>query len=347
MGYLRLMLAIFVILSHAGGIEMPFGDGKITLYNFGGRNAVGIFYMISGFYMSMILTDKYKNSLKTFYLNRALRIFPTYWFVLILGFFFINLDYQSIIKALEQTSLGARIYFYFSNIFIFGSDVAYLVSTKPDGLIWDPFSLSNTHNGFTLLAIPTVFTIGLELLFYIVSPFMVKSMKLNLSILFTVLIFHIYMIATNNTNVVYQYHLFPSSFLYFSMGILSHKMYYEKGMHLTKYKYLLFAIIATLIMLIQPLLPNILLFLFPFVLPYLFELTKYNKIDRFIGDLSYPLYIVHYSVLKYCWAQGVNQQKIGLIVLVASLFIAILIHLFLEKPIDKYREIRASKLLGK
>jgi len=344
MGYLRLILAIYVIISHAGGIEIPFGDGKMSIYNFGGRNAVGLFFMISGFYMSLILSDKYKNSLKTFYINRALRIFPTYWLVLILGIFFISADYSNIVKTLSESTFGAQIYFCFTNFFIFGSDAAYLISANTTGMHWDPFILSSTHNGASLLAIPTVFSIALELIFYAVSPFLVRSMKLNLTVLFSAIAFHAYFLATNDVNVISQYHLFPSSFLYFSLGILSHKMYLQKGLLFDKTRYLLYVIVATLMMLIQPLLPNILLLVFPFVLPFLFELTKYNKIDRFIGDLSYPLYIVHYSVLKYCWISGVAPAKTGLIVLVASLLIAVLIHLFLEKPIDKYRAKRIGKI---
>ena len=76
MGYLRFILALFVVISHSNSnILIPFfNNTDLTLYNFGGRNAVGLFFMISGFYMSLILTDKYKNSIKTFYVNRALRI---------------------------------------------------------------------------------------------------------------------------------------------------------------------------------------------------------------------------------------------------------------------------------
>ncbi|MDP2386929.1 MAG: acyltransferase [Bacteroidota bacterium] len=346
MGYLRLMLALYVVFSHAGGIFIPFFNHSVLpVFNFGGRNAVGLFFMISGFYMSLILTDKYKNSLKTFYTNRALRIFPTYWLVLILGVFFIGSDYTNIINILKTTTTGANFYYLFSNIFIFGSDAAYLVSAHGDmGLHWDPFGVSPSHNGFSFLAIPTVFTIAIELMFYAVAPFLVRNIKLTIGVLFGAIIYHMVIISTNNVNIAFQYHLLPASFLYFTLGILAHKMYLNKDFKLTKTFYLLFAIIATSFMLIQPLLPNLFVFLFPFVLPYLFEITKHNKVDRFIGDLSYPLYIVHYSVVKYCWAHQVPLEKLGLIVTGVSLAISILILVAFERPIERFRAKRALRI---
>lgn len=340
------MLALYVVFSHAGGISIPFvNDSSLSIYNFGGRNAVGLFFMISGFYMSLILSDKYKNSIKTFYINRALRIFPTYWLVLLLGVFFIGADYTNIINILKTTTPGANIYYLFSNVFIFGSDAAYLVSAHGDmGLHWDPFGVSPSHNGYSFLAIPTVFTIAIELMFYAVAPFLVRSIKLTIGVLFGAIIYHMVIIATNNVNIAFQYHLLPASFLYFTLGILAHKMYLNKEFKLQKSFYILFAVIATCVLVIQPLLPNLFIFLFPFVLPYLFELTKYNKVDRFIGDLSYPLYIVHYSVLKYCWAHQVPLPLLGLRVTLISLIISIIILVAFEKPIDKLRERRVKRL---
>jgi peptidoglycan/LPS O-acetylase OafA/YrhL len=63
-----------------------------------------MFFMISGLYMALILSDKYRRSLKTFYVNRALRIFPTYWLVLLLCALFLRGD----VTALFPSSLAAR-----------------------------------------------------------------------------------------------------------------------------------------------------------------------------------------------------------------------------------------------
>ncbi|WP_090201925.1 acyltransferase family protein [Pseudomonas asplenii] len=68
MGLLRTLLAISVIFAHSYGFVLV-----------GGQIAVQIFYMISGFLISFIIVEKKSYStLKDFYLNRYLRIFPTY-----------------------------------------------------------------------------------------------------------------------------------------------------------------------------------------------------------------------------------------------------------------------------
>jgi len=78
MGLLRLILAIAVVIAHTNSI---FGL-KFT----GGLVAVETFFIISGFYMSMILDRKYtgKGSYILFLSNRFLRLYPMFWVVLLL-----------------------------------------------------------------------------------------------------------------------------------------------------------------------------------------------------------------------------------------------------------------------
>ncbi|MCX6311853.1 MAG: acyltransferase, partial [Bacteroidetes bacterium] len=74
MGSIRTLLALSVVVFHSYFI---FGERLI-----GGLVAVQAFYLISGFYMAMILNEKYKagkGSYKLFITNRFLRIYPAYW----------------------------------------------------------------------------------------------------------------------------------------------------------------------------------------------------------------------------------------------------------------------------
>src|SRR5262249_60341349 len=54
----------------------------------GGAVSVQCFYIISGFFIAMILNEKYVGSSDKylFYSNRFLRIFPLYWIFLVLAF---------------------------------------------------------------------------------------------------------------------------------------------------------------------------------------------------------------------------------------------------------------------
>jgi peptidoglycan/LPS O-acetylase OafA/YrhL len=79
MGIIRLLLALSVVAAHTTSF---FGVHLV-----GGKVAVQAFYIISGFYMSLILNEKYlgkTGSYKLFITNRFLRIFPIFWTVLVL-----------------------------------------------------------------------------------------------------------------------------------------------------------------------------------------------------------------------------------------------------------------------
>ena len=79
MGKLRLLLALAVVAAHYGPV---FGTKLV-----GGEVAVKSFFMISGFYMSLVLNEKYvkeKSSYALFISNRFLRLYPIYWVILLM-----------------------------------------------------------------------------------------------------------------------------------------------------------------------------------------------------------------------------------------------------------------------
>ncbi|MFZ6693377.1 acyltransferase family protein [Undibacterium sp. SXout20W] len=71
MGTLRTLFAIAVVFAHCYGFLLV-----------GGRNAVQLFYMISGFLISFVLIEQRAYlRMKTFYINRFLRLYPVYFVV--------------------------------------------------------------------------------------------------------------------------------------------------------------------------------------------------------------------------------------------------------------------------
>ena len=71
MGLVRIILAISVYLGHAWPLFPP----KVHEMS-GGVISVRLFYIISGYLIAMVLSEKY-GSLKNFYFSRALRLLPT------------------------------------------------------------------------------------------------------------------------------------------------------------------------------------------------------------------------------------------------------------------------------
>ena len=74
MGILRFLLAISVVAHHCG---------PILGFDFvGGQVAVQSFFIISGFYMSLILNEKYvgiNSSYKLFITNRLIKLYPIFY----------------------------------------------------------------------------------------------------------------------------------------------------------------------------------------------------------------------------------------------------------------------------
>ena len=72
MGLIRVILAYSVVLGHSASIH---GYFIVPAYT-----AVTLFFIVSGFYMAMVLAEKYtgENRRREFYSNRVLRLYPTY-----------------------------------------------------------------------------------------------------------------------------------------------------------------------------------------------------------------------------------------------------------------------------
>ncbi|TDX01807.1 acyltransferase family protein [Dinghuibacter silviterrae] len=84
---LRAVSILIVLVYHTLGANLH--DNKSLLYNipfFNGEFGVNVFFVISGFLITSLLLKEEKEggsiSLKDFYMRRALRIFPAYYFLL-------------------------------------------------------------------------------------------------------------------------------------------------------------------------------------------------------------------------------------------------------------------------
>jgi peptidoglycan/LPS O-acetylase OafA/YrhL len=128
-GLIRLLLAISVVSVHSTPI---FGLRLV-----GGESAVESFYIISGFYMSLILNEKYVNQKHAFLLfisNRFLRLFPVYWAILGLTLlFWICVRHHTIaapaadslgmfMTYFHSMSAGSIVFLIFTNVCLFFQD---------------------------------------------------------------------------------------------------------------------------------------------------------------------------------------------------------------------------------
>ena len=364
MGLLRLLLALNVIIAHSP-------NGYIfKLTSIGGMLAVKVFFMISGFYMSLILSKKYigKGSYKLFITNRWLRLFPLYYAVAILSIIIYFILYKTTGHGfsfefwkdhISQLNPGSIIFIILTSISVIGMDLTCFTTVNEVGkLIFTGDFYHSTVPLFQFLFVPQAWTLSLEFLFYLIAPFIVKLKSryiIAIGIISLLARLAVYHHGLNHEPWMYRF--FPFEILFFLSGILSYR-FYEKISNFNISDKILKSVLwgTILLIIIYQYLPfifrahNFALFPFMFVvIPLLFKYTKNNKLDRYVGELSFPVYICHLLVLNATslfFSADDPPKYFCVIVIILSVLLAMLLNKIIIAPIEKLRQNRSTKELN-
>lgn len=80
------------------------------------------------------------------------------------------------------------------------------------------------------------------------------------------------------------------------------------------------------------------------LVPAIFSLSKNSAVDRWIGDLSYPLYLVH--VLVFAVMHVKNIPAPGSVFLPVALVVSALLLVVVDHPVERYRHRRLAALIA-
>lgn len=366
MGVLRVLLALFVVLDHFS---------SYSTFDFpGGVFAVKVFFIISGFYMTMILDKKYvgQGSYSLFLSNRFLRLYPIYWVVLgltigasFVSFFAFNdwLRLTQYVVYHDTMNIGTLAFQGVTNIFLFGQDlVMFLGMNSENGKMFFASDFNITNPQFhTFLFVPQAWTIGMELLFYIVAPFLVRrKTKIILTIIAASLLLRIFIYYyLGMAHDPWTYRFFPNELALFLLGAISYRLYQFINHHQVNNRLRLMIIIFYFIILLfykylpgsGELINNIKILTFYLLtavsIPFIFLLTKKSRIDNRIGDFSYPIYIVHMlviyivSLLIYNFNWHINES---VVVVISTIIISYILIKFVSDPVEKIRQKRVKTI---
>ncbi len=363
MGILRFLLALSVLISHSSAI---FGFQLVDSVV-----AVQSFFIISGFYITLILNEKYvgNNSYKTFIINRFLRLFPIYWIILFLSVIacyslYLKYGYQYRISnyaqylSCENYNLSGLLGFAFTNLFIFGQDALNFFSlNSTSGTFYFSTDYNNPpHQLSVFLFVPQAWSIALEIMFYLIAPFILRRrLIIIIFIIFAGLLIR-YLIHKNGFNPnPWNYMFFPSEIAFFLFGALSYEIY-KKIQNLNINAFIqktifIIALVTTVSFQFfghESLMSLAYYIMLIACIPFLFLLTKNIHLDKYIGELSYPIYISHTLVQLFVGTNHfITIESRGTTLAIFTILFSILLNKFISSPIEKIRQARVANNLVK
>jgi peptidoglycan/LPS O-acetylase OafA/YrhL len=350
MGAIRLFLAYGVVLGHECEYAANFHitcDASWSLNIIGGR-AVVFFYIVSGFLMSYVLDSKYpRTSAGTyqFYKARFLRIYPLWWAMAAVSTVILSAAW------LHGSPLGV-----FSAIFLFGSDWLVPFAHYPE-----------TYFSFFPARMEIGWTLGAEMTFYLLAPWLLRSDRCALAALvgsMAVRIVAFFVVGphapTFATYIIWSYFFLPSTLMFFMLGHLARRVPYIA----TAGPWPSFAILIVAAWFVSrngwtpaddwfPINDYVAVVLFAIALPGIFEATKNNRLSNWLGDLTYPLYLTHHMTMAvfFGWtfarvpgaplidfAKSFSSPYVTALVLFAlvtivCLPVALIVHVLVELPL--------------
>ena len=350
MGIIRTILALSVVVWHSGGF--------LGWFSFNGTACVILFFIVSGFYMALILNEKYlgRGSVLLFWGNRFFRLWPSYVIAVLLT---IPLRPELPLEIFRQISDPASLLLVvFSNVTMFAYEIENLLCLAPSGAL-SPCGRAGDAPISDLFYIGQGWSLGLELWFYLFAPFFVRD---RIRLLVVGLAAAVFFMAVRRMgwDDVWIYLFFQSVALFFILGVAS----YHCGKALNKTRLgpayrlaglVILQMVAALLVFPQALtliVPEqhhnkFFVGLFSIFIPAWFAWSKDLAWDNAIGNLSYPVYVVHYALINWLVEFGVVGKWFVFPVVVLTLAVAAAMYILVEAPVDRWRQqrIRAAALL--
>lgn len=276
----------------------------------------------------MVISDKYSRApVSSFYLSRALRIYPTYLLVLILAAWSSHM-LDAFLSG--PTTTGMWIFAALSNITIIG------------------LSFVPIDGGWILIG--PAWSLAIELQFYLAAPF-ILARRLSVCISVLAVLIALRLVYLGDEFNYWRFSFPPSAWCFFMLGAVSHRLgLLVTADHIRKrIGWIAIAALPALgfacgLPIVKDLdRPELWLFYLAFAsaIPFVFSVSKHSQADQFLGDLSYPIYISHtvvsfsiYGIAIYRVVPAAYYREIFIAVILAT---SVALHFGIERPIDIIR----------
>jgi peptidoglycan/LPS O-acetylase OafA/YrhL len=346
MGLVRVALAMAVLLGH-----LPVASFKFM----GGGLAVQGFFIVSGFYMALVLDGKYKN-VGLFYSNRLLRLAPTYFVMMaiaalaLFGFGVTATATPDLFQTAYADPVTAAV-MVFENTVVVGQEMLYWFQITDDGAL--QFSLTGnglptetTSVGWQALLVPQSWSLSMELMFYALAPFLAR---LSWRWLVTIAAASIALRFAGHVLPVdyglWQGRFFPTALFLFVAGMLAQRALplatkLPKTFGWTVALALLGLIVCLPVLGLSGEAPRWLMYAsIALATPFVFNAFKDNALDRRIGDLSYPMYLCHLVIVALVLIY--EPPFAAWVAIGGTLALSALLLVLVDRPVDRWRQRRA------
>ena len=345
MGTLRFVLALLVVFQH------------IALIPFVGGHAVIFFFVISGYLMTLVMQTSYagEGGLARFWANRVLRLYPAYGALI---------------------ALSVAVFLAIPDGFTRGINSNLRLPADLSGWLQ---SLTMIYVDFTPQAVspriaPATWAITTELVFYLMISLGASRSKRRALVWFSVSLVYVAWSLLQDDPYRYVYSAIPAGSLPFSCGALI--FHYRENLArllADRAPMVLFAGLSLLAGIMALRIAGFIRFDSDVLGPYAILSTvpialvvsaalvtsRWSPFprtwDKLLGDLSYPIYICHWTAaLTAAWVLEIPQRSRsieGLILTVATIALSVLFGVMvtrlIDRRIERYREaIRNRRMLA-
>jgi peptidoglycan/LPS O-acetylase OafA/YrhL len=183
-------------------------------------------------------------------------------------------------------------------------------------------------------------SIGMEIWFYLLAPYL---LRMRLTILAGVMIGGLALRSGLDLLGENPYYFFPAQLPLFIFGALAYRIgraptrvFAATGVALVICGCVLFGPLVGL----DERYKWLMYVSFAFAVPSLFNATKRSRFDRAVGELSYPIYLTHWTLLNVV---GVVCRRVGIrsageLAAVVTVVVSFLLFNYVDRPISGWRE---------
>jgi peptidoglycan/LPS O-acetylase OafA/YrhL len=325
LGTFRMLLAVCVLLTHSASKDLPHLLGTF---------AVESFFVISGFYMALVLTEKYTRAnlgdswAANFYLSRYLRLYPIYILsalarVLLAVFVVVVIGRSAIFEAWTQLlslPLTVRnvlliIWAMVSNLTIFFYDLVPVIAVHDHQAVLTTDPSLTQINAWDLTANVLAWSLGVELTFYLLAPYLLKRSNRQLfGLLLLGAALKIWAIIHIDGDLPYR--LFPFVFVNFLCGVLAYRLRSVLGGFARKYAPLICYCLMLALLFALPTgwryweYSLLTIGVTALILPTLFNYSGSSHFDNRLAEFSYPFYLLHPLALSLVYSTLIKRAGI-------------------------------------